>query len=72
MRLAELDLTQAHNDLTQAVLLAPTAGILVNVAVNVGERVVQDSTSPSFVLADVSSYLLKVEIDEIDIGDLGL
>ena len=68
VQLAELNLTESQNDVKQATLLAPNGGVVLNVTIEPGERVLQDSDTAAFLLADTSAYLLTVEVDEIDIG----
>ena len=54
----------------QAVLVAPTDGVLLEVNIEPGERVLNDAAEAAMVIADTSAYLLKVEVDEIDIGQI--
>ncbi|MDM8531251.1 HlyD family efflux transporter periplasmic adaptor subunit [Anaerolineales bacterium HSG25] len=68
IQLAELNLTESKNDVEQATLVAPNGGVVLDVTVELGERVLQSSDTAAFLLADTSAYLLTVEVDEIDIG----
>jgi len=68
VQLAELTLTESRNALEQAILVAPNHGVVLEVTIEPGERVLQDSSTAAFLLADTSAYLLMVEVDEIDIG----
>lgn len=68
VQLAEISLAEVRRDLEQAVLIAPNSGVVLNVAIEPGERVLQDSKDAAFIIADTSAYLLNVQIDEIDVG----
>ena len=68
VELAQISLTEKQAALEEAVLTAPTAGVLLEVNIEPGERVLQDAQNPALIVADTSAYLLKVEVDEIDIG----
>ena len=65
---ARLTLREQRNSLQQAVLVAPTAGLLLEVSVEPGERVLNEADAPAMRLANTTAYLLKVQVDEIDIG----
>lgn len=65
---ARLTLAEKQQDLEQAVLVAPTDGVLLEVNIEPGERVLNEENEAAMVVANTSAYLLKVEIDEIDIG----
>lgn len=65
---ARLALQETRDDLREAVLIAPTDGIILSIDIEPGERVLNDADSAAMIVADISSYLLKVEVDEIDIG----
>ena len=65
---ARLALAEKQRRLEQAVLTAPTAGVLLEVNLEPGERVLNDAQQAAILLADTSAYLLKVEVDEIDIA----
>lgn len=68
---AKIDLCEKQRDLEQAVLIAPTDGVVLVVNIEPGERVLDSAQQdPAIVMADVSAYLLKVEVDEIDIGQI--
>ncbi|MCB0153273.1 MAG: HlyD family efflux transporter periplasmic adaptor subunit [Anaerolineae bacterium] len=66
--LARISLEERQRDLEQAVLIAPTGGVVQEVTIEPGERVLQDAQNAALLLADTSAYLLKVQVDEIDIG----
>jgi RND family efflux transporter MFP subunit len=65
---AQLTLEEKQKNLEDAVLVSPTDGLLLNVNIEPGERVLNEADEAVMVIADVSAYLLKVEVDEIDIG----
>jgi len=65
---AQLTLAQKKRDLEEAVLIAPTNGTLLDVNIEPGERVLNDAQNAAMIIADTSAYLLKMEVDEIDIG----
>lgn len=70
VELAMIDLAEKRQELEQAVLIAPNDGVVLEVTIEPGERVLQDASEPAIIIADTAAYLLKVEIDEIDIGRL--
>ncbi|MEW5960281.1 MAG: efflux RND transporter periplasmic adaptor subunit [Chloroflexota bacterium] len=65
---ARLTLAEKQRDLEEAILAAPTDGVLLEVNIEPGERVLDEESEAALVLANTSAYLLKVEVDEIDIG----
>jgi len=65
---AALSLAEKQRNLEQAVLLAPSDGLLVEINIEPGERVLSDAQTAAMILANTSAYLLKVEVDEIDIA----
>lgn len=65
---AHLTLEEKRRDLEEAVLVAPTSGVLLEVNIEPGERVLNEENEAAMVVANTSAYLLKVEVDEIDIG----
>lgn len=67
---ARLSLAQKERDLEKAVLVAPTDGVLLDVSIEPGERVLNDAQAAAMTIADTSAYLLKMEVDEIDIGQI--
>lgn len=68
---AKIDLREKQSNLEQAVLIAPTDGMVLVVNIEPGERVLDSAQQdPAIVMADISTYLLKVEVDEIDIGQI--
>jgi HlyD family secretion protein len=67
---ARLTLQEKRSDLDEAVLTAPTAGVVLSVEVEPGERVLNEADEAVMVIANTSAYLLKVEVDEIDIGKI--
>ncbi len=67
---ARLALEQKKRNLAEAVLVAPTGGVLLEVAIEPGERVLSDAAEAALVIANTSAYLLKVEVDEIDISQV--
>lgn len=65
---AQLTLQEKQRNLAEAVLIAPTDGLMLEVNIEPGERVLNEENEAAMVLANTSAYLLKVEVDEIDIG----
>ncbi|MCB0191700.1 MAG: efflux RND transporter periplasmic adaptor subunit [Anaerolineae bacterium] len=65
---ARLALQEASDNLSEAVLVAPIDGIILSLDIEPGERVLNEADDAVMVIADISSYLLTVEVDEIDIG----
>ncbi len=64
---AQLSLEEAQSDLDNAVLVAPTGGVVLEVNIEPGERVLSDESEAAVIIADISTYLLKMEVDELDI-----
>jgi HlyD family secretion protein len=67
---AQLSLEEAQSNLDNAVLTAPTDGIVLVVNIEPGERVLDDADEAALTIADTSTYLLKMEVDELDIGQV--
>jgi HlyD family secretion protein len=65
---AQLTLEEKQQDLTQAVLTAPTNGVVLEINIEPGERVLDEAGDAALIIANTSTYLLKMEVDEIDIG----
>lgn len=65
---AQIDLAEKQGDLDKAGLVAPIDGVITAVNIEPGERALNEETSAALVLADTSAYLLKVEVDEMDVG----
>lgn len=65
---AQLTLEEKQRDLDQAVLTSPTDGVVLEVNIEPGERILSDASDAALVIANTSTYLLKMEVDEIDIG----
>ncbi|MBE7556522.1 MAG: efflux RND transporter periplasmic adaptor subunit [Anaerolineales bacterium] len=65
---AQLTLEEKQRDLEQAVLTSPTDGVILEVNIEPGERVLDDAGDAALIIANTSTYLLKMEVDEIDIG----
>jgi HlyD family secretion protein len=65
---ARLSLAEKEAALEEAVLVAPTEGTVLEVNIEPGERVLSEAETPVMVIANTSAYLLKVEVDEIDIA----
>lgn len=63
-----LALQEARNNLKEAVLIAPTDGVILSVDIEPGERVLNEADNAALVIGNTSAYQLKVEVDEIDIG----
>jgi HlyD family secretion protein len=66
----QLALEEAQNNLANAVLVAPTGGVVLQVNIEPGERVLDDASDAALTIADTSVYLLKMEVDELDIGQV--
>lgn len=67
---AKLDLEEKQEDLAGAILVAPTDGVILEMNIEPGERVLEDAGDAAMIIANTSTYLLKMEVDEIDIGRL--
>lgn len=67
---AQLSLEEAQSNLNDAVLVAPTDGIVLAVNIEPGERVLDDADEAAVLIANTSTYLLKMEVDELDIGQV--
>ncbi len=66
---AQIDLEEKRRDLETAELVAPRAGVILEVNIEPGERTFDEAgDDAAIVIADTSTYLLKMEVDEIDIG----
>lgn len=65
---AQLTLEEKKQDLEQAVLVAPNDGVVLDISIEPGERVLADAEEAAVLIANTSTYLLKMEVDEIDIG----
>lgn len=65
---ARLTLQQKRDNLKEAVLVAPTQGVVLEVNIEPGERVLNEADAAAMVIANTSAYLLKVQVDEIDIS----
>ncbi len=65
---AALSVAETQRNLEQAALIAPIDGLLLEINIEPGERVLNDAQTAAMVLANTSAYLLKVEVDEIDIA----
>ncbi|MCB9076928.1 MAG: efflux RND transporter periplasmic adaptor subunit [Anaerolineaceae bacterium] len=67
---AQLNLEEALANLNGADLVAPTGGVVLQVNIEPGERVMDDADDAALTIADTSTYLLKMEVDELDIGQV--
>jgi HlyD family secretion protein len=67
---AQLTLEEKQLALEEAVLVAPTGGVVLVVNIEPGERVLEDASEAALTIADTSTYLLKMEVDELDIGQV--
>lgn len=67
---AQLNLEEAQSNLEDAVLVAPTDGVVVAVNIEPGERVLADDSEAAVTIANTSTYLLKMEVDELDISQV--
>jgi HlyD family secretion protein len=67
---AQLTLEENQRALEQAVLVAPTGGVVLQVNIEPGERVLNDTTDAAAVIADTSTFVLKMDVDEMDIGQI--
>jgi len=73
---AEVGLKQAKLNYDRADLRSPMAGSISEINVKVGEsalaRTSDALTEAAFVVADLSAYFIKIEVDELDIGRVAL
>jgi HlyD family secretion protein len=69
---AQLTLEENQRALSQAVLIAPTGGVVLQVNIEPGERVLDDATDAAVVIANTSSYVVKMDVDEMDIGQIAV
>ena len=67
---AQLALEENQRALNQAVLVAPTGGVVLQVNIEPGERVLNDASDAAVVIADTSTYVIKMNVDEMDIGQI--
>jgi HlyD family secretion protein len=67
---AQLSLEEAQRNLEDGVLVAPTGGVVLQVNIEPGERVLDDADEAALTIADTSTYLLKMDVDELDIGQV--
>jgi len=67
---ARLALQEKRDDLKDAELIAPTDGVLLQINIEPGERVLNEADEAAMIIANTLAYLLKVEVDEIDIGQI--
>jgi HlyD family secretion protein len=67
---AQLTLEEAQSNLDNAVLTSPTDGIVLVVNIEPGERVLNDADEAAMTIANTTTYLLKMEVDELDIGQV--
>lgn len=65
---AELSLEESKRNLERAVLVAPTDGVILDISIEPGERVLSEAQDAALLIADTSAYLLKTEVDELDVG----
>ncbi len=67
---ARISYERAQLNIENAQLLAPRDGIISNVNVRVGE--LYAGSSPAMILADLESYHMTVQVDEIDVRQVQL
>ena len=67
---AQLTLEENQRALKQAVLVAPTGGVVLQVNIEPGERVLNDATDAAVVIANTSTFVIKMDVDEMDIGQI--
>jgi HlyD family secretion protein len=65
-----LSLEEVQSNLEDADLVAPTGGVVLQVNIEPGERVVDDADEAAVSIANTSTFLLKMEVDELDIGQV--
>jgi HlyD family secretion protein len=65
---ARSTLTQAQLNLEEATLVAPFAGTVADISIEVGQMV--NSGTPVIVLTDLTSYYVDLYIDETEIGQV--
>ncbi|MCB0094288.1 MAG: efflux RND transporter periplasmic adaptor subunit [Caldilineaceae bacterium] len=65
-----VDLEEAYNNLAAATLVAPSAGTVIAIDANVGERVSEGATLVT--LADTSQLELTIQVAELDLPQLAI
>jgi len=65
---ARSTLTQAQLNLEDATLVAPLAGTVADISIEVGQMV--NSSTPAIVLTSLTNYYVDLYIDETDIGQV--
>ncbi|MBN1218635.1 MAG: HlyD family efflux transporter periplasmic adaptor subunit [Anaerolineae bacterium] len=68
---ARITLEESKRDLERAVLVAPTDGVVLDINIEPGERVLSEAQNAAIIIADTSAFLLKAEVDELDISRIG-
>jgi multidrug resistance efflux pump len=64
---ARAQIEQVKTEIVRATVVAPVDGVVLQVNVRAGERVSDRDARPLMVLGDVSTYHVRVDIDERDI-----
>jgi multidrug resistance efflux pump len=65
---ARSQIEQIKTEIVRATVVAPVDGVVLQVNVRPGERITELDTRPLMVLGDVSTYHVRVDIDERDIA----
>lgn len=65
---AHAQIEQVKTEIVRATVLAPVDGVVLQVNVRAGERVSEQDSKPLVVLGDISTYHVRVDIDERDVA----
>src|SRR5262249_58321122 len=65
---AHSQIEQVKTEIIRATVTAPVDGVVLQVNVRAGERVSDRDAKPLMVLGDISTYHVRVDIDERDIA----
>src|SRR4029453_2900898 len=63
---ARAQIEQIKTEITRATVVAPVDGVVLQVNVRPGERITELDTKALMVLGDISTYHVRVDIDERD------
>src|SRR5262249_31337976 len=65
---ARAQIEQVTTEIERATVVAPVDGVVLQVNVRAGERVSDRDAKPLVVLGDISTYHVRVDVDERDIA----
>ena len=65
---ARAQVEQVQTEIGRATVLSPVDGVVLRVNVRAGERVSQNDSQPLIILGDLSTFHIRVDIDERDIA----